>query len=778
MVAKRPTGGAKRRGGVPKGYDDAELRAVVLKIFSHARWTQDSPVVPDAWLGYMRDADALTRARLFRPEATAAADLGVGRDRRPTRAPTSEQELLITAWDGASAGRIAAWIRGRLIGSSSFGALPTEAVCRARIAMTTTRVVADLDLRGLVRAVVPLTKWWSSFAVKFRPDRARRPLEERQGAPDLDSLVGDDDGAIDADAAWERTERRRSVDDDVFWVPAAAIARRPEEPAQVDGAAEDDGRIPVPLSEFFDLLFGAAGVGGRLRDGLAAQLREFLRYVVLVGFVQRLETCATPEEYGEIRRDTRDLLEFSDREGGPRNVGEATMAAARAAFLAFAGAYVVAVGGGSPPSRCGARDERLVWMINPNRLARQTLWDSRKTAKADAAERLFQVTGRGVVFAVIDDGVDASHLGFMRRSEKNRGEDLSDLDRAARLKRSRVRRTWDFTQLRLLVGEATMDPNFDLEGFRSVFRGAAADWDAVAWASFIAKMKNRRVVSQNIDWELIEPAIRLEGDRWVPPTSHHGTHVAGILGAWLPANETIDTPLVGMCPDIDLWDLRVFDPDTGRSDEFIITAALDFVRWINRARNRPTVHGVNLSLALIHEVASFGCGQTPICESCNRLVAEGTVVVAAAGNAGWDPNADGAGLGHGFGMISITDPGNADAVVTVGSTHRSDPHAYGVSYFSSRGPTGDGRRKPDLLAPGEKITSLFPGDRIDRLDGTSMAAPHVAGAAALLMQRYPELIGRPQEIKRILMATATDLGRETMFQGAGLIDVLRALQFV
>jgi subtilisin family serine protease len=117
-------------------------------------------------------------------------------------------------------------------------------------------------------------------------------------------------------------------------------------------------------------------------------------------------------------------------------------------------------------------------------------------------------------------------------------------------------------------------------------------------------------------------------------------------------------------------------------------------------------------------------------------------------------------------------------VITVGSTHRRDPHSYGVSYFSSRGPTGDGRRKPDLLAPGEKITSTIRNDQTDRLDGTSMAAPHVTGAAALIMSRYPELIGQPRKIKQILMQTATDLGREPSFQGAGLLDILRALQSI
>ena len=81
-----------------------------------------------------------------------------------------------------------------------------------------------------------------------------------------------------------------------------------------------------------------------------------------------------------------------------------------------------------------------------------------------------------------------------------------------------------------------------------------------------------------------------------------------------------------------------------------------------------------------------------------------------------------------------------------------------------------------MVAPGERIYAPLPGERWDYLDGTSMAAPHVSGAAAMLMARYPELIGRPSRIKRILCETATDLGRERNFQGHGLVDVLRALQ--
>jgi subtilisin family serine protease len=140
--------------------------------------------------------------------------------------------------------------------------------------------------------------------------------------------------------------------------------------------------------------------------------------------------------------------------------------------------------------------------------------------------------------------------------------------------------------------------------------------------------------------------------------------------------------------------------------------------------------------------------------------------------------------------LSINDPGNAELAITVGSTHRESPHVYGVSYFSSKGPTGDGRQKPDLVAPGEKILSCAAGTKLGKIgakrgdavyvedSGTSMAAPHVSGAIAAFLSIRREFVGRAETVKEIFLSNATDLKRDRNFQGHGLIDLMRAIQSV
>ena len=108
------------------------------------------------------------------------------------------------------------------------------------------------------------------------------------------------------------------------------------------------------------------------------------------------------------------------------------------------------------------------------------------------------------------------------------------------------------------------------------------------------------------------------------------------------------------------------------------------------------------------------------------------------------------------------------------------PHVYGVSYFSSKGPTGDGRLKPDIVAPGEKIISCATGNlkaegakgrECDYVEtsGTSMAAPHVSGVIAAFLSIRGEFIGRAERVKDLFVSSATDLRRDRYFQGAGLV---------
>jgi subtilisin family serine protease len=127
------------------------------------------------------------------------------------------------------------------------------------------------------------------------------------------------------------------------------------------------------------------------------------------------------------------------------------------------------------------------------------------------------------------------------------------------------------------------------------------------------------------------------------------------------------------------------------------------------------------------------------------------------------------------------------------------PHRYGVSYFSSKGPTGDGRRKPDLLAPGERIISCAAGPDLETFrtkagplppdagpnvayylerSGTSMAAPHVSGIIAGILSARGEFVGLPEEMKDLLVKNATDLGRDSSFQGGGLVDMMRTIQAI
>ena len=348
--------------------------------------------------------------------------------------------------------------------------------------------------------------------------------------------------------------------------------------------------------------------------------------------------------------------------------------------------------------------------------------------KCRAAQRTFDASGEGIVWAVLDSGIDAGHVHFAQHANLNLPDGLEP---------------------RSFVPEVA-DPLVDANGHGThvagiIAGGLAEDASAVGIGWYLDGMGNEQRQSLPVDG------------------------------------------IAGMAPATKLLSCTVLRPD--RTGD--ITALLDallYIQQLNDDGRHVRVHGVNISVGHMFDPRWHAAGRTPVCREVDRLVATGVVVVVAAGNTGYgyakDPN--GRPMRLGFGM-TINDPGNAERAITVGATS-SDPHTSGVSYFSSKGPTGDGRLKPDLVAPGERVISAAAGELLRQAQqadpdaqyiessGTSMAAPHVSGAAAGLLSVHRELVGRPDDVKALLKTSATDLGRARSFQGAGMIDAMRALQ--
>ncbi|MBI3913452.1 MAG: S8 family peptidase [Chloroflexi bacterium] len=233
----------------------------------------------------------------------------------------------------------------------------------------------------------------------------------------------------------------------------------------------------------------------------------------------------------------------------------------------------------------------------------------------------------------------------------------------------------------------------------------------------------------------------------------HGTHVAGIVGS---SGAASIGQYHGVAPDCLLVIAKVLRGDGSGSTSDVI-AALEYLV-------QQQVRVVNLSLG-----GSRNCdGTDALSVACDATVERGIVVCVAVGNAG-----PGAG--------TLGSPACAKKVIAVGATDRQDQ----VASFSSRGPTVDGRVKPDLCFPGVNIRSTRAagtnlGAPVDSfytaLSGTSMATPHATGACALLIQSNPLLT--PQEIKNALMNTAKDLGVDPNAQGRGRAQVFAAFQSV
>lgn len=401
-------------------------------------------------------------------------------------------------------------------------------------------------------------------------------------------------------------------------------------------------------------------------------------------------------------------------------------------------------GAKSADAKAALRALEIIYHVWPDLVVDAHLDRSLTTIKADAASRTYSCGGAGVVWGILDSGIDRNHPHFAEYNTLA-GDSVKHLHR-------------DFT-LPATPGPPP-DPLRDLVGHGTHVAGIVAGCSP-------SDARRLRIASN-------EPTV--EGfPRWSGRTLPKGTSLGGVA------------------PQAHLVSLKVLD-DNAKTVSSVVIEALDYVRTINGQGRSLQIHGVNLSLGCGWLPEEYGAGQSPLCKELDLLVGTGVVAVVSAGNSG------AAGTtklvsSDVYGQLStITDPGNSATAITVGSVHRYRPHTYGVTFTSSKGPTIDGRLKPDLVAPGERITSAATGafatgvppltaERGERQNlaryvehsGTSMAAAHVSGMIAAFLSAREEFIGQPQLVKQLLMDTASDLGRHQFFQGAGLIDLMRAL---
>ena len=351
-----------------------------------------------------------------------------------------------------------------------------------------------------------------------------------------------------------------------------------------------------------------------------------------------------------------------------------------------------------------------------NAKKRALLDQSIHTVQVSAAHRSYEALGEGIRWAVLDSGCAYNHPHFQDNG----------------INEKVIAERWDCT----------------LDSDRPVQDGT--------------KLKNGKVVRTHDGFG-------------------HGTHVAGIIGGrW----ERKDGRLIsGMAPRAKLHVYKVLN-DEGLGDDAWIIKALDHIATVNEGAGVPVIAGVNLSLGGSFDQEVFGCGHTPLCDELRRLWHQGVVVVISAGNEGFATLLSTGGEIPANMPLSIGDPANLEEAIAVGAVHQGKPHTYGISHFSSRGPTADGRNKPDCVAPGEQILScrndFVPNstkiaELYVKMDGTSMAAPHVSGIIAAFLSRRREFVGYPDRVKSILLENCTDLGRDRAMQGFGMPNLVKML---
>lgn len=239
----------------------------------------------------------------------------------------------------------------------------------------------------------------------------------------------------------------------------------------------------------------------------------------------------------------------------------------------------------------------------------------------------------------------------------------------------------------------------------------------------------------------------------------HGTHVAGIVSA-------NSAELKGVAPKSTLYAYKVLD-EGGNGEESDIISAIERVVDPNDDGDlSDKLDVVNLSLG-----SDQGNPNDASAVAVNNASKLGVVFVIAAGNSGYKTPVQGKEENYFYnGSATIGSPGTAELAITVGAVDSTDQRAR----FSSQGPNKiTFGIKPEILAPGVRIHSTYPGQSTKILDGTSMATPMVTGVVALLKSIHPDW--NPERIKSALVNTAKDIGLSAYKQGSGRVQAFKAV---
>ncbi|MFH0860878.1 MAG: S8 family serine peptidase [Candidatus Altiarchaeota archaeon] len=225
----------------------------------------------------------------------------------------------------------------------------------------------------------------------------------------------------------------------------------------------------------------------------------------------------------------------------------------------------------------------------------------------------------------------------------------------------------------------------------------------------------------------------------------HGTHCAGIIGA----NGT----LIGVAPEVQFLAYKVCNPAGSVCTDSAIIASID-----HALANGADIISMSLGGKIL---PNDGSGATEFI--IDQAVNLGVVAVSVAGNSG-------------PGQSCIQAPGMSKKIITVGGSYDSDtPNIAddGMMSMSCRGPSAFGRLDPEIVAPGQGIVSLALGSGTAPNTGTSMSAPHVSGAAALLLEHNNTLT--PVQVRSLLMHSASNFSGHVFDRGAGLLNISRAI---